>query len=968
MSERTDRWQRVEQICQNALDLPVAERAAFLETACGEDSVLRHAVDALLTHEAASLAFLELPAGALAAESMDLSNQRLSGRRVGPFDVGPLLGAGGMGEVYRARDARLERDVAIKILPEVFAHDSERIARFRREAKTLASLNHPHIAAIYGLEESEGVSVLVMELVEGDDLSQRIARGAIPLDEAIPIATQIAEALAVAHEHGIIHRDLKPANIKVRRDGVVKVLDFGLAKAMEPAGAAAVHSDAATITTPAMTRAGIILGTATYMAPEQARGRRVDKRADVWAFGAVLFEMLTGRRAFDGEDVADVLGAVVRLEPDWRSLSPDVPPPVRLLLQRCLVKDPRERVADMAAALFVLRHQSGNTTPATRPASSSSRRTWWVAAVAIAVALAVAAFAFRTYNPGRLELAPVTFTIAPPEDASFGGPARGGSGTATQLAVSPDGRHIVFVARTNPAYQIWLRPVATLAATPIPGTDGGTFPFWSPDSRSIGFFADGKLKTVHIDGGPPIVLADASASSGGSWSPDNVILFAPGTAKPGLWRVSSAGGVLTQATSLDKTAGEDAHRWPHFLPDGRHFFYTAITGACCPAATPAVVRIGSLDRPGEDVPLFQAESSVSYASDHVIFARDETLMAQPFDLVTRQLRGDAFPLAERVTTEGSRYVGASASENGTLVYGQAAADVPRQLTWFDRGGHALGTVGDPALYSGLALSPDERRVAVTLQTGTPENVDIWLIDIARNIRSRLTDHSGQDVSPVWSPDGTRIAFQSSRARQPVAVRQTLSDGTGGDELLLQGAGNFTMTPSGWSKDGFIAYTTRGSDVWVLPLFGDRKPYALVETPLPFIEGSAVFSPDGRWIAYRSNAGGQPDIYIQSFPKRGAKSQVSKDGGTHPVWRADSRELFYIGTDGSMMAVPVGGGDSLEVGRPQTLFSTSIWRLTVNQVYAVTKDGQRFLVNTLPQKSSDVAPLTVVVNWTAAIRK
>jgi eukaryotic-like serine/threonine-protein kinase len=965
MSERTDRWHRVEQICQSVLDLPVAERAAFLETACGEDSVLRHDVDALLTHEAASLAFLELPTGALAAESMDLSTQRLSGRRVGAFDIGPLLGAGGMGEVYRARDARLDRDVAIKILPEAFAHDSERIARFRREAKTLASLNHPHIAAIYGLEESDGVSVLVMELVEGDDLSQRIARGAIPLDEAIPIATQIAEALAAAHEHGIIHRDLKPANIKVRRDGVVKVLDFGLAKAMEPAGAAVAHTDAATIITPAMTQAGIILGTATYMAPEQARGRPVDKRADVWAFGAVLFEMLTGRRAFDGEDVAEVLGAVVRLEPDWSALSADGPPPVRTLLQRCLVKEPRERIADIAAVLFVLRHQIGPTTPATVPASAN-RRAWWVAAIASAAALAMAAFAFRAYPPDRLELAPIEFTIAPPEDASFGGPVRGGTGVATQLAVSPDGRHIVFVARTNTAYQIWLRPFAALVATPIRGTERGTFPFWSPDSRSIGFFADGKLKTVRIEGGPPIVLADAPTSSGGSWNRDNVILFAPGVSRPGLWRVSSAGGVLTSVTSLDKTFGEDAHRWPHFLPDGRHFFYTAVTGVCCPPSTPAMVRIGSLDRPGEDVNLFQAESSVSYASGHVLFARDESLMARPFDLETRQLRGDAFPLAERVTTEPSRYVGVSASENGTLVYGQVAADLPRQLTWFDRSGRMQGTVGDVALYAGLALSPDERRVAVTLETGAPENVDIYLIDIVRNIRSRLTDHPGQDLSPVWSPDGTRIAFQSARAREPIAMRQRLSDGTGGDELLLDGAGNFTMSPSGWSKDGFIAYTTRGSDVWVLPLSGDRKPFALAATP--FIEGQAVFSPDGRWIAYMSNAGGQRDIYVQSFPGPGPKSQVSKDGGTHPVWRADSRELFYLAADGTMMAVPVGAGRSFDAEAPRALFPSNAWRVSMNQAYAVTKDGPRFLVNAMPQKSSDVAPLTVVVNWAAAIRK
>jgi hypothetical protein len=427
--------------------------------------------------------------------------------------------------------------------------------------------------------------------------------------------------------------------------------------------------------------------------------------------------------------------------------------------------------------------------------------------------------------------------------------------------------------------------------------------------------------------------------------------------------VSSAGGNPTVATTLDKTAGEDVHRWPHFLPDGRHFLYTAVTGPCCPASVPSVIRIGSLDGPGADLTLFQAESAVSYGSGHLIFAHEETLMARPFDPDTRELLGDAFLLAEHVSTEASRYAGVSVSENGTLVYGQADADVARQLTWFDRTGRRLGTLSDAAPYSGLALSPDERRVAVTLETRSPDNVDIWLIDILRNIRSRLTVHPGRHMSPVWSPDGARIAFQSSRARQPIAVRQTLSTETGKDELLLEGQGHFTMTPSGWSSDArFIAYTTRGSNVSILPLFGDRKPFAFADTA--FTETSAVFSPpDGRWIAYTSNEGGQPDVYVQPFPGPATKVQVSRNGGSHPVWRADGRELFYLGPDGTMMSVPIGAGRSFDAGLPRALFHANVWRLTYNQVYAVTKDGQRFLVNVTPQKSNTAAPLTVVLNWT-----
>jgi eukaryotic-like serine/threonine-protein kinase len=471
---------------------------------------------------------------------------------------------------------------------------------------------------------------------------------------------------------------------------------------------------------------------------------------------------------------------------------------------------------------------------------------------------------------------------------------------------------------------------------------------------------------VQIGGGPPIVLADAPGGGGGSWSRDNVILFAPGPSQTGLLRVSSTGGVATVATTLEKIAGEDVHRWPHFLPDGRHFFYTAVTGPCCPAANPAVIRIGSLDSTGPGILLLQAESSVTYASGHVLFARDEALMAQPFDLQARHLKGEAFRIADEVSTEGSRYVSASVSETGTLVYAPKESQAAPQLTWLDRRGRVVGTLGEPAPYLSVALSPDERRVAVSLGTGKPENVDVWVIDIATNIRSRLTADAGRDVSPVWSRDGTRIAFQSTRLAMGPALRQAFATEARPDELLLEGPGNFTMTPSDWSSDGrFIVYTTHGSDIWALPLFGDRRPFALARTP--FTETSGVFSPDGRWIAYTSNEGGQPDVYVRSFPGDGNKWQVSKDGGRHPLWRADGKELFYLAADGSMMAVSIDTTSPLNPSVPKSLFPAGAAAFGYNQAYGVTKDGQRFLVNVRSQPTTGTAPLTIVLNWTAAIR-
>ena len=886
-----------------------------------------------------------------------------------------------MGLVYRARDTKLNRDVALKVLPDLFANDADRLARFTREAQTLASLNHPNIAHIHGLEESGGVRALVMELVEGDDLSQRIARGAIPVDEALPIAKQIADALEAAHQQGIIHRDLKPANIKLRADGTVKVLDFGLAKALSPEqdpASPTPMSQSPTITSPAMlTGLGIVLGTAAYMAPEQAKGREADKRSDIWAFGCVLYEMLTGRRPFDGEDMTDVLGAVVRLEPAWEALPSDVPAPVRTLLRQCLVKDRRRRVGDIAAALFVLDHQAA-LAPAVPVAPRSNRVPWLVAALAMIAMIATAVLALRMSRSSTLAPDVVQFTIAPPEKTVFGGPLAGGTGNNAQLAISPDGHNIVFVAGAPAAFQIWLRPMASAEARPIQGTEGAAFPFWSPDSRFIAFFAGGKLKKVAIAGGPPVAVADAAGGSGGSWSRDDVIVF--GSVRGGVFRVPSGSGEPTAVTA--PADGEDAHRWPHFLPDGRHFFYTAVTGACCPASKPGVIKIGSLDPAEPAVALFQAESSATYASGHVLFARDETLMAQAFDPDRRQPAGDAVAVTARVSVEPIRYVSASASVNGTLVYSQGGSLNRYQLTWFDRAGKPLGTLGDGGIDTNLSLSPDERHVAVALRSGSPENLDIWTIDIARNLPSRVTTDEQPEGWPVWSPDGTRIVY-GRRAHaiggppEKARLVQTLVNGTGAKETLFEavdapsrpcGPQQCALGPTDWSSDQrFVLYTFSGTfprtlDIWALPLFGDRKPFPVAQTE--FSEMQGTFSPDGRWIAYTTDETGQPNVYVQPFPGAGGKQRISPNGGRNPRWRADGRELFYLDATGTMTAVPIDMAATSPAGLPKALFPAGV--ISASNMYAVTRDG-RFLVNK-PQNAATATPLTVIVNWPSTLQK
>jgi len=886
-----------------------------------------------------------------------------AGSRLGIYEVTAAIGEGGMGQVYRARDTRLNRDVALKILPDVFAGDADRLARFTREAQTLASLNHPNIAHIHGLEESNGLRALVMELVEGEDLSQRIARGAIPLDEAIPIATQIAEALEAAHEQGIIHRDLKPANIKVRADGVVKVLDFGLAKAMEPMSAmAAGVSMSPTITTPAMmTGVGTILGTAAYMSPEQARGRSVDKRADVWAFGAVLFEMLTSRRAFAGEDITDTIVSVVSKEPDWPALPPSTSASVRSLLRRCLDKDPRRRLRDIGEARLALESTFETAAPQTTSSAPSTAPRGPVAWIAAIAAVAIVALAIPALRHLRETPRPETRT-------EINTPA---TSEASSFALSPDGRQIVFVASGDGRSHLWLRSLAATTAQPLAGTDGATYPFWAPDGRAIGFFAEGALKRLDIGGGGERILAQAINGSGGTWNADGDIVFAPSLTTP-LMRVPATGGAAVAVTAFGPQ--QSGHTGPYFLPDGRRFLFYAYGGPEVDGIYlggldgRAPTRLAAADGSGVFLPENARLIGASRAGGWVLWVREGMLVGQQLDSTKDALVGETVTLADSVADR--RFLTAASVTTTGLVGYRTGGGSRRQLTWMDRSGTARGTVGDPdGTFSNPRVSPDGRQVVVVRQV--QGNYDLWVIDGART--TRFTFDTARDDFPTWSPDGTRIAFRSTRTSRS-DLYQKLTSGAGTDERLV--TSDQLNTTSSWSADGrFLLYMSADpqtlADIWVLPMLGDRKPSVVLKTP--FRELWGTFSPDGRWVAYQSNGSGpQPEIYVRPFVEPGATGaaatggyrRVSTAGGIMPAWRPDGKELYYLNPAGAIMAAPIAvTGPTIEPGAPVMLFPTRIFGGGVDaqqgRQYDVAPDG-RFLINTELENSA--SPITLLMNW------
>jgi Tol biopolymer transport system component len=887
-----------------------------------------------------------------------------TGTRLGPYEILSPAGAGGMGEVYRARDSRLGRDVAIKVLPRHFSQDPNRRERFEREARVVSALSHPHICTLHDIGEQDGVDFLVLEYLEGETLEHRLVRGPLPTDQVLRYAMEIADALEKAHRQGVVHRDLKPGNIMLTKGGA-KLLDFGVAKL---AVSSAPLADALTEMTSSekrpLTEEGSILGTFQYMAPEQLEGREADARTDIFSLGELIYEMTSGRAAFAGKTKASLIASILSSEPPaLTQLAPVSPPALERLVRICLAKDPNERFQSAHDLKLQLAWIAEGGSQAGVPAPVSARRRWRERALWAGVgllALAVAGLGAAYWRSRPVPGAVIRSSILLPENANvmMVGP------NSMAPAISPDGRRLAFVAIGRQQRQIWVRSLDGLSAQPLTGTEGASFPFWSSDSRFLGFFADGRLKKIDASGGPAQTLCDAPDARGGSWNSGGVIVFASSTAG-GLSRVLASGGVPSPVTELDSARQEISHRWPWFLPDGKHFLFFSRSAV----AEQSGILVASLEGSKPKL-VVNTSSSVAYAPPgYLLYVRERSLVAQPFDATSLELGSEVFPIAETVQTDGGfAHAMFTVSGNGTLVFQAGGGGPDSQLRWLTREGKEAGNAAEPATSMSPALSPDARRLVVEVIDSNSGNVDLWLYELARGVRTRFTFDAFADLLPIWSPDGAQVAFASNR-KGYFGIYLKPADGSGPETELFALPG-VDVRPLSFSPDGkHIAYrqldpkTKTRLDIWILPLSGERKPFPFVQTA--FDESWAAFSPDGKWIAYNSDESGLEQVYVAPFPGPGGRWQVSSTGGSRPHWRKDGREIYFLAADDKLMAAEVRAeGASLAVGVVRSLFSIRPKRLL--RVYDVTADGRRFLVNTAIQERNAV-PLTLVVNWSSGVR-
>lgn len=947
---KPERWKQVDALFDAALELEPDKRAAFLDQACAGDEALRKEVDTLLDSDRQAHSFIESPAIHEAAELLSDRPAVLSpGESIGPYKIVSLIGAGGMGEVYRAGDPRLGRDVAVKILPAHYSQDRDRMRRFEQEARAAGALNHPNILAIYDVGFRNGSPYLVSEMLQGELLRQKLKGEQLSTRKVVQYSLQLAKGLSAAHEKGIVHRDLKPENIFITKEGLVKILDFGLAKLTQPE----VSANAA----PAehQTETGVVLGTVVYMSPEQVRGLKVSHRSDIFAFGAVLYEMLSGKRPFRGDSQIEVMHEILKADPpELTQSNPAVPPALERIVRRCLEKDPDHRfqsTSDLAFALESLSSDSGPPAIALPPARKRVHPAWILTALFFLATLVLAMIVYRSIGIATQQDSPDVrrLSIVLPEHSII-----------NSFAVSPDGRRVAYAINEpiGPS-TLWLRSLDSTQSEQIPGSEEAAFPFWSPDSRSIGFFTWHELKKLTIGGGLPVSVSNADLPKGGTWNRNGVMLCALSNVD-GLYRIPAEGGDPTPVTTLDSSRGELMHRFPRFLPDGRHFFYLIRSSK----PDYSGLYVGSLDSK-EKKRISPDPQTAEYVSPgYGLFSRNGKLMAQPFDSTRVDFTGEATPISNDVDSDWVVGPQFSVSENNVLVYGNKCSWKSHPV-WFDRSGKQAAAVGEPGKYTFADMSFDEKRLL------TNYNGAMWMVDLLKRsfVRFAITENN----QATFSPDGSHVAY-FEQVESGGNLYQRLSNGTGKAELIFH-TNFFVLGQMNWSADGrFIVLSNYDAstrfDLWILPLFGERKAFPYLQTDAR--EQNGTFSPDGKWIAYESDETGHAEVYVRSFPLEAAgKWQISTTGGQQPKWRRDGKELFYLTLDKKLMATEVQTGQTFEAGTTRLLFQTHaepilIPNSDINQ-YFVGADGQHFLINTIIENTTP-CELTVMLNWKSLLKK